>query len=73
MSKYVDKVVFNLHETFPKPKRGKIKDVLRGVYLSSFHIETDVHMFIVSVISTEKVSYEHNILITSHISYCRNA
>ena len=23
MSKYVDKVVFNLHETFPKPKRGK--------------------------------------------------
>ena len=22
LSKYVDKVVFNLHETFPKPKRG---------------------------------------------------
>ena len=37
MSKYVDKVVFNLHETFPKPKRGKIKDVLMGVYLKSFH------------------------------------
>ena len=23
MSKYVDKVVFNLHETFAKPKRGR--------------------------------------------------
>ena len=39
MSKYVDKVVFNLHETFPKPKRGKMKDVLTGVYLSSLYIE----------------------------------
>ena len=38
MSKYVDKVVFNLHETFPKPKRGKIKDVLMGVYLKSFYL-----------------------------------
>ena len=61
MSKYVDKVVFNLHETFPKPKRGKIKDVLRGVIWAHFKL-----------ILTEKVSYEHNILITSHNSYYRN-
>ena len=58
MSKYVDKVVFNLHETFPKPKRGKIKDILMGVYLKSFYLETDVD--------------RHNTLITSHNSYYRN-
>ena len=43
MSKYVDKVVFNLHETFPKPKRGKIKDVLMGVYLKSFSFIDTIH------------------------------
>ena len=46
MSKYVDKVVFNLHETFPKPKRGKIKDVLMGVSLKSFYLETDIKCLI---------------------------
>ena len=70
MSKYVDKVVFNLHETFPKPKRGKIKDVLMGVYLKSFCLEMVYH--IVYIISTETVSYGHNTLITSHNSYYRN-
>ena len=70
MSKYVDKVVFNLHETFPKPKRGKIKDVLMGVYLKSFCLEMVYH--IVYIILTETVSYGHNTLITSHNSYFRN-
>ena len=46
MSKYVDKVVFNLHETFPKPKRGKIKDVLRGVYFKSFDIDFQLKSFL---------------------------
>ena len=46
MSKYVDKVVFNLHETFPKPKRGKIKDVLMGVSLKSFYLETDIDILL---------------------------
>lgn len=26
ISRFVDKVVFNLHESFPKPKRGKVKN-----------------------------------------------
>ena len=38
MSKYVDKVVFNLHETFPKPKRGKNKNICGGCKIDGFAI-----------------------------------
>ena len=39
MSKYVDKVVFNLHETFPKPKRGKwmAKKLDSKIFQCSYH------------------------------------
>ncbi len=40
---YIDKVVFNLHESFPKPKRGKFHSQIRlmatiiNLFLSFFY------------------------------------